>query len=564
MKTVLRIKKILTICFGILTLAACDEQLTELNQNPNGLDPETANPNMIMPAVLGPAAQNYLNLGFGNIAGVMQHTQKDGWFEGHNNYDWNAQEWTDWYGLLRNNTLMYDRAVALDWKFHQGVAKTMKGFIFGTITDFWGNAPYTDALKGDEGALNYEFPEFDNQEVIYEGVIDDLREAVSLFAEADDNGISEASDLYYGGNTESWRQFANSLLIRYYMRISEKNPAVARSGLEAVVSSGVYIKNPADDATLEYTGGGSDIWPSEYAGDNGTSFRNLKPCQTLVDQLRATNDPRMSVWFATVHCQWVANPTLTTEVDEFIRKDGEIQTGVTSLTDLNYVEEIAAGHVFTRHYNPNTFGGTIDNNEIVGLPPGLMQPSSYNLNPTPGQVLENQHISQLAGIYRQGGGDLLKARLISAAEISFTLAEAALNGWSVGDAQAHYESAIRFSLENWGVEDQYDTFMAEGGVAFDGTLEQIMEQKWVASWTSASEAWFDWRRTGLPSLAPGPASIQPVLPVRFNYGSDEINNNEANYREALNSLEITPYSGPRENDSQWSKTWLLQGTGYPW
>ena len=564
MKTLLRIKKVLIIFLGLSVLASCDEHLTELNQNPNGLDPATANPNMVMPAVLGPAAQQYLNLGFGNIAGVMQHTQKDGWFSGHNSYDWNTQDWTGWYGMLRNNTLLYERAVELDWKFHQGVAMTMKGFIFGTITDFWGDAPYTNALQGDEGQLEYEFPEFDSQEVIYDGIISDLQEAVSLFSQADDTGISEASDLYYGGDIESWRQFANSLLIRYYMRISEKNPGVAKSGVESLVSSGIYIKNPADDATLEYTGGGSDIWPSEYAGDNGTSFRNLKPCQTLVDQLRATSDPRMPVWFATAHCQWVADPTLTTDVDDFIRKNGEIQTGVTSLTDVEYVREIAAGHVFTRRYNPNTLSGTLDDNDIVGLPPGLMEPSSYNLNPTPGQVLENQHVSQLAGMYREGGGDMLRARLISAAEISFTLAEAALKGWSVGDAQAHYEAGVEFSLETWGVGDQYDTFIAEPGVAFDGTLEQIMSQKWVASWTAANEAWFDWRRTGFPVLAPGPASIQPVLPVRFNYGSDEISNNETNYQEALNSLEITPYSGARENDSQWSKTWLIQGTGYPW
>ena len=564
MKTVLRIKKVLVILLGILVVASCDDKLTELNQNPNGLDPQTANPNMVMPDILGSAGQRYLSLGFGDIAGVMQHTQKDGWFGGHNNYDWNTQEWSDWYGMLRNNNLLYNRAVELDWKFHQGVAMTMKGFIFGVITDFWGDAPYTNALQGSEGGLDYEFPQFDSQEVIYNGIINDLKEAVALFGQADNSGISAESDLYYGGNIENWQRFANSLLIRYYMRISEKDPATAQSGVESIVSSGLYINSTDQDATLPYTGGGSDIWPSEYAGDLGSSFRRIKPAQTLLNQLRGTSDPRMTVWFAPVHCRWVADDALPTEVDEFIRKDGEIQDGVTSLVDIEYQEEIAAGHVFTRHYNPNLIAGTIDDNEIVGLPAGLMQPSAYNLNPTPGQVLENQHVSQLADIYRQGGGDMLKARLVSAAEISFTLAEAATKGWAVGDAKTHYETGVEFSLQNWGVVDQYESFIAEDGVAFDGTLEQIMEQKWVASWTSANESWFDWRRTGLPVFAPGPASIQPVLPVRFNYGSDEINNNESNYRDALNNLEITPYSGARENDSQWSKTWLLQGTGYPW
>ncbi len=557
-------KNILTLLLGIIVVSSCEDDLTELNQNPNGINPETANPNMLLPVVLGGAAQSYLSLGFGDVAGVMQHTQKDGWFSGHNSYDWNAQDWAGWYDLLRNNQLMFDRSVELDWKFHQGVALTMRGFIFGTITDFWGDAPYTNAMKAEEGGLVNEFPVYDSQEIIYNGIIQELQAAVNLFGQSDDTGISSSSDLYYGGNIDNWEQFANSLLIRYYMRISEKVPS-AQSGLEAVVATGRYIQTASDDATLNYTGGGNDLWPSEYAGDNGSSFRRLKPCQTLVDQLRATNDPRMSVWFAPVHCQWVADPGLATEVDEFIRKDGVIQNGITSLMDIEYVDEIAAGHIFTRHYNPNTFTGNIDDNTIVGLPPALMQPSAYNLNPTPGQVLENQHVSQLAPLYRQGGDDQLNAILISAAELSFTLAEAALNGWNVGkSAKDHYEDGIRASLETWGLGDDFDTFIATEGIAFEGVLEQIMTQKWVSSWTAANESWFDYRRTGLPELVTGPASDQPVLPIRFNYGSDEINNNEDNYMEARARLTITPFSGPRENDSQWSKMWLLQGTGKPW
>jgi hypothetical protein len=159
---------------------------------------------------------------------------------------------------------------------------------------------------------------------------------------------------------------------------------------------------------------------------------------------------------------------------------------------------------------------------------------------------------------------LLKARLISAAEVSFILAEAALKGWSVGDAKTHYEAGIRQSLVTWKVEDGYDSFMQQSAVTFVGTVEQVLQQKWVASWTSATEAWFDFRRTGLPALTPGPASDQPVLPVRFNYGSNELSNNSDNASTATSRLEITPYSGARGNDSQWSKTWLIQGTAKPW
>ncbi|MDH3650530.1 MAG: SusD/RagB family nutrient-binding outer membrane lipoprotein [Saprospiraceae bacterium] len=550
------------LMLGIFLMMTCSKDLTDINQNPNGIALDSANPNLLLPVVLGNTAQRYLALGFGDIAGVMQHTQKDGWFGGHNHYEWNSQEWSEWYGILRNNNLLYDRAEELDLLFLQGVALTMKSFVFGVITDLWGDAPYTNAIQGKRGGLQFEYPRFDPQQVIYESIIEDLQTAVDLFATRDNRGVISDYDLYFAGDTDSWMRFANSLLLRYYLRISEKDPALARAGIESVYNGGNFITEPAQDAILNYTGGGNDIWPTEYAGDAGSNFRRLKPCQTLLDQLISSEDPRLSVWIDPVHCQWLADLDLETDLDIYIRKNGELMDGVQTLKDEEFIRLKGQGDIFTRHYNPNMGAAHLDDNQYVGLPVGLRQPSSYNLNPTPGQSVENQHVSQLSSIYREGGGDMLNARLITASEVSFILAEASLKGWSVGSAQIHYEEAIRNSLETWGVSDQFDMFIIK--VAYNGSLKQIMQQKWVSSWTYATESWFDFRRTGLPTLESGPAAAQPVLPVRFNYGLDELINNEENTQSAINQLEITPYSGARGNDSQWSKTWLLQETGKPW
>jgi hypothetical protein len=74
----------------------------------------------------------------------------------------------------------------------------------------------------------------------------------------------------------------------------------------------------------------------------------------------------------------------------------------------------------------------------------------------------------------------------------------------------------------------------------------------------------DYRRTGLPALQTGPASPEPVLPVRFIYSDDETLRNEANADEAIGRLEETDYSNLRGANSQWSKPWIIQGTGKPW
>ena len=561
MKHILTLKTILALVLTLLITPACDDTLTEINVDPNGVNPATANPNLLMPSVLAPAAQRYLELGFGNMAGAVQHTQKDGWYSAHNHYDWSAEDWSGWFDILRTNALLLERAVALEDDFFQGVALTMKSFVFGNVTDIWGDAPYTQAVQGDEGGESNEYPAYDSQEVIYDGIIADLTRAATLFESADTELVNADADLYFGGDAEMWQRFANSLLLRYYMRISEKKPEVAKAGIEAAYSSGKYLLSADQDVTLDYTGGADDVWPSQYT--NVDAFTRWQASQTLVDQLVNTNDPRISVWYDSVAVQWVPDPSLSLEVDTILRANGDyVDDGALTYTYLEFMER--RGIKFTRRFDPDE--ASFDTGLYVGLPPGLTIPESYNGNPDPGQGIRNQHVSQLAPIYATAGsaGDILQARLISAAEVSFILAEAALKGWNVGNAEEHYTNAIRFSLDTWGKGGGFDDFIAQPGVAYEGTLEQLITQKWVASWTTATEAWMDYRRTGFPALQVGPASDQPVVAVRYPYGNDELDNNTSNANAAIDRLEVTQYSGSVGADSPWSKMWVLQGTGAPW
>ncbi len=91
-----------------------------------------------------------------------------------------------------------------------------------------------------------------------------------------------------------------------------------------------------------------------------------------------------------------------------------------------------------------------------------------------------------------------------------------------------------------------------------------MEQKWIASWTAAAEAWFDYRRTGLPDLQPGLIVKRDALPLRFYYSVDEMNYNPENTQGAIDLLEETTFSAEDGKNSAWSKMWVLQGTGNPY
>lgn len=560
MKNLNKIKKISLFVLGLFVVASCEDNLNEANIDPYGIDPATANPNLLLPSVLAPAAQTYVDWGFNDLAGAVQHTQKNGWYDGHNHYSWDPRDWANWYDMLRTNELMIQRGEALGNDFFIGVGLVMKSFIFGNITDLWGDAPYTNALKGNQGENQFQYPAFDSQEIIYNGIIEDLKRAAQIFASGSTDGLNAANDLYYGGDVSSWQRFANSLLLRYYMRISEKKPDVAKAGIEEIYNSGIYIQSPNQDATLDYTGGANDIWLSRHTVGVTDDFQRYQASQSFINQLTTTEDPRLTVWFDSVRVQWVPDPNLATDVEGFIRADGEPVSDPLSFDQF----ESRRSEKFTRRFNPNRVSFNTD--LYVGLPAGIAVPESYNGNLTPGQGTQNIHVSQLAPIYATAGtrGDILKARIISSAEVSFILAEAALKGWGVGEAETHYNNAVKNSLDTWGKGDAYGEFMAHPDVEFNNTLEQIITQKWVASWTAATESFLDYRRTGYPELQVGPLSQQPAVALRFRYGNDEYSNNSANLNAALNNLQTTPFSGNLGADSPWSKPWVVQGTSKPW
>lgn len=557
----MKIRYRITLFLVVLMILGCGDDLTETNKNPNGIDPANADLERFLPGILQNSARQYTSWGYGHIAGVMQHMQEDGWFTAYNDYQWTPEDWNNWFSYLRNNDFVLEKAQNSGLVFLEGIATTVKAMIFGTMSDLWGDVPYSEALKAtDESEII--FPKFDPQEEVYKGILNEFKKAEELFALGNTSGNPGSADVLLNGNIDKWHRFVNSLILRYSMRLSDKLPDLAQSNIESVYQSGIYIKDHSDDVMRAYSE--TQPWPTNKAqSTNHSEFLRRKPCQTLIDVLYENKDPRLEVWFAPVHCQWVEDLTLDKPKDEFIRKNGEL-TDKVSLTHQEYLPEIEAGNVFTRHYNPELLGKYLDTNQYVGVPQQMLEPSVHNDNPTPGQTVQNQHVSQLASIFGERSNSFLQSRLMTAQEVYFILAEAALKGWNVGSAEDHYYEAILQSFKMWGIEDKYDVFIKQPGVKFDGSLKQIIEQKWIASFTHALEAWYDYRRTGFPALETGIGAVQDAVPVRLLYGDNELQLNEDQIRDALDRLEETPYSKAQGKNSQWAKPWLIQGTGKPW
>ncbi|WP_236969378.1 SusD/RagB family nutrient-binding outer membrane lipoprotein [Membranihabitans marinus] len=541
----------LIFSIALISLMSC-EDLDELNINPNGIDPQVADLNLLMPTVLTSVGKNVVGLGFGDIAGVMQHTQKDGWSSGHNDYDWDNdnKSWSGYYGILRTNDELHRKAVEGDYTFHEGVALIMRSYVFGLIADLWGDAPYFASLKAEEGSENFK-PVFDSQEDIYLDILATLETANTLLSgsQSSYDNIDPVQDVLFDGDVRKWQKFANSLALRYYLRISEKLPQVAQQGINKIVSDpSTYpiMVNVADDANIGYVGNSSsDSWPTTTAFNNDPSgsYMRLKMCSTLVDKLQEYEDPRLTVW---------ANPI-------------EIPLKVVSGTKVDQIED---GYRLisqdTVDGYEKSWGFPLDFDSLyVGLRPSTEAASFYNLNPNLDQGVYNPHASQLNDIYKESAGDLLQMRLQSSSEVYFILAEAAEKGWISGQASEYYATAISRSFSAWGISGSFNGYLDRA--PYNG-VESIIEQKWIASWSAAAEAWFDYRRTGLPDLKTGELAKRQALPLRFYYHfNDEISKNTENAEAAIAKLEPTEYKGiDVSNNSAWSKFWLLQGTNKPY
>ncbi len=555
------------LVLAVVSFASCGDHLTDLNVNPNGVDPAIVNPNLIVPTIITSTAQYYLNEGYrGGSAGVMQYIQQSGWSGETNKFDWDgARDWTTQYGNLRNAKHLYARSMEEGLEFQQGVAIVIRAFNFGYITDSWGDAPFNNALNADNGELEDLFPAFDSQETIYKGIIAELKEANTLLSKSlgDYSGINPDADVLYGGDPAKWRKFANSLALRYYMRVSAKLPDYAKAGIEEIVSNaGEYpiFTSVDDDATMGFIGSSNDdSWPANTTYDASESaFDRIQLCAGFRDVLVDLHDPRLAVWFNPV----VVPIKISSDVAEDEVIDGVRYLNPDYMTASNYmvynkstwVADVAAGKTL------------VDTMEFAGLPIASTtgDGSGWNLNPNKIQGGPNVHNSALADMYKEEEGDMLKARLISYAEVCFILAEAAQKGWSVGSQQSWYEKGIKASFDTWEISDEYDAYANVSGVAFDGSLEQIITQKWIANWTVAHESWCDWRRTGYPELTYGDKGLRDAMPIRFQYGSAEIARNKNNYDTAVDGLQETAFTATDGKDSSWSKIWLLQGTNKPY
>lgn len=170
-------------------------------------------------------------------------------------------------------------------------------------------------------------------------------------------------------------------------------------------------------------------------------------------------------------------------------------------------------------------------------------------------TFDMSQISRIGAMYRDDAAGFTP--FMRVAEVYFNLAEAAALGWNVGmSAKDAYEMGVKMSIYENGLGDaEYDAYIAQPIIAWDGSMEKLYMQKWICLFKDGMEAWSESRRTDVPLM--GPAEGSPYTghnrpPFRYPYPTNEVN---------LNGASITPFLSGIVDDFWGQQMWWDTRTG---
>ncbi|GGH30327.1 SusD/RagB family nutrient-binding outer membrane lipoprotein [Sphingobacterium alkalisoli] len=562
----------------VTILASCSRSLDDININPNSLPDKETDIQYVLTGILTTSAQITVDLIYkqGELSSATQYLQRDFTSYAHNTYEWGSIPFAKYYEPIKDSEYIYGRAeeekTGDERSFYQAAALIMKSYWYGFMTSAYGDIPYSKAMQAEKGGDEFFKPVYDAQEDIFAGLIADLDRANNLLKDVGIVQTAAQADVLFKGDGQRWRKFANSLRLRYYMRLSEKSSSKinARADFAAMIANSSehpLMNTIQDNAAVQFIGTDAiNSWPGGPINYRLRSeFYRRKPSATIVSTLVALQDPRLTKWIRPVDVQ----------IKQGAASDVVLEQGiVTRYTDINIVDR----------NNDSNLENDINTALFVGLGVALTSPNDYNMGNTVSTLRDkiqsannsiylgeasNPHLSYLSEIYTQDAHPLNPALFMSSAEVYLILAEAAQRGWIGGDAWSYFETGVLRSLEQYAIADGDNAavYDVQGNrlVPFDraafvtnikqeyqqaaNKLKPIMTQKWIALWMTG-ESWFDWRRTGFPDLNEQvvSGSNSKNVPLRFWY------EDAFNEKEMLSAVEKL---SPKVNN-HWSKMWLLQ------
>jgi hypothetical protein len=486
----------ITFTLALFSVTGCQD-FEELSNNPN--KPENVPPSILFNGVLNDLYERPWSL---------EHRQNQFWACNYNYYGtneyWGSASLS--FMTLKNIIRMEEEAARFSESTrttYAAIAKFLKAYFYVRMTQRVGDLPLTDALKG----VDVIQPAYNSQKDVYMQVFEWLEQANAQLASA---GNLEG-DIYYSGSPTQYRKAVNTFRIRVLVSLSKKADDTdldIKGQLQMIMNDpSKYPLMTSLDDNLQYVyNGTSNLYPVN-PGNRGFDKGRYNMADTYIGLLTSLNDPRVFV---------VANPAKKKIADKIPANDFRAYVGAPSGESLDNMS-FKAGNGEYSFANQKRYYGS-----LKGPEPAIQ---------------------------------------IGYPELCFNIAEAINRGWISGDAGDYYRKGITASLKFFGIENgsvinitesdadnvigthtaSVTNYLAQESVAYAGNnetgLQQILTQKYLAFFqNSGQEAYFNFRRTGVPAFHQGPGTGNGgKIPTRWLYPVSEATNNTVNYKAALKS-----------------------------
>ena len=517
-------KKIFSIIFIACTLLtmSCKKDFNSLEKDPNR--PTTTPPNLILNSILTDMYQSP----FSPTQRWNQFYACNYAYYGDQQYTWTGVSF-DTYKTLKNVTKMEEEAAKsfATPNPYSAIGKFARAYMIYNLTMQTGDVPVSEALK----SLDNISPKYDSQKDVFKQILTWLDEANNdMVSVVTKGGYLLSNDFYYKNDLTKWRKAVNSFKLRVLVQLSRQE---ADADLNIKQKFTETLKNPTKYPLLD---GMADNM--EYVYNNqynkyptnpdafGFDAARYNMTATFLDKLVSLQDPRTF---------YVAEPAAARVAAGNAPNSFAAFKGAGSGDDLANMSAEAGLGKFSfinrkRYYSTYTAQNTIQ----VGYP-----------------------------------------------ELCFNIAEAINRGWVTGDAEDWYKKGVQASINFYGISNGNNTvyFQKAGGtlsdyntytVAYDWAtyynqpsvkyegatatgLNQILTQKYLAFYQNSGwEAYYNWRRTGIPTFhtGPGTGNSQRVA-LRFQYPVAEKSINQTHVNAAIQSQ----FSGPDDINA---KMWIIK------
>ncbi|MCD7899428.1 MAG: SusD/RagB family nutrient-binding outer membrane lipoprotein [Bacteroides sp.] len=503
-------------------MSACTD-LTELNKNPT--KSTALPPDLLIPTVQLAHSQNHQNThrylaypgGFLNQwtgdYGATEHGDK-----GKKNLAYMERLWIIVYpDMVKNVTALI--SLTKDQEEYtnlNAIGRILKVETFLKLTDYYGDVPYFDAGKiYEEGIVK---PKYDPQEAIYMNFLKELKEASAQLTSL---AAAPQYDLYYNGNLEKWRKFANSLWFRIAMRLVKVNPEKAKAEAKAAFDAGLMTSNANicyvthEESTID-AGPGNGYTNRLLSTPSASTFRMT---DDMLEALSSVNDPRLL----------------------YIGRCYLNDANRTDITDIVY-------NTLGKHMavpSQTFIYGTGIGSETVWAPAITAEIGGKSVS-----ITHHYQRLQPSKLITAAGSPYIH---LSYAETQFLLAETVIRGWGITSESAEdlYKRGLTAAIKQWELfgatlpsDSEINSFV-DSQVLGNGTeaMEELNKQLWILYILDPIEAWSNVRRTGMPSQYtkfynrfPEVNNSNGKMPRRMEYPLEEQIKNRENREEAVKRL----------------------------